>query len=317
MSQYIPFTEEEKLRAGSADIAELLREQGEEVRRIGRELVWIKDSEKISIRGNLWYNQYQREGGNSIDFARKFLNLSYPDAVKLLLGGSRESVALPQSSDSNRPRSIAQKKQAQKPFTPPKKHHDMKRVFSYLIKTRGIDPDIVLGFARMGLIYEEAGYHNAVFCGKDENGVIRHANKRGTLRNSTFKGNQAGSLPQYSFHYSGSSNTIYFFEAPLDMLSYISLQKENWRMHSYAAACSVSDQVLLHQLQMHPNLKKCVLCLDNDLAGYRAGERICEKLLEKGYEVEVDYPRKKDWNEELLHRQEQEKERALCPAMSY
>lgn len=193
----------------------------------------------------------------------------------------------------------------------------MKRVFSYLIKTRGIDPDIVLSFARMGLLYEEAGYHNAVFCGKDENGVMRHANKRGTLRNSTFKGNQAGSLPQYSFHYSGSSDTIYFFEAPLDMLSYISLQKENWRAHSYAAACSVSDQVLFYQLKLHANLKKCVLCLDNDLAGYRAGERICEKLLEKGYEVEVDYPRKKDWNEELLQRQEQEKERALCPAMRY
>ena len=316
MSEYIPFTEEEKLRAGSADIAELLREQGEEVRRMGRELVWMKDSEKISIRGNLWYNQYQREGGNSIDFARKFLNLSYPDAVKLLLGERRESAAQSPSSGGN-VGSAAQKKQVQKPFTPPKKHHDMKRVFSYLIKTRGIDPDIVLSFARMGLLYEEAGYHNAVFCGKDENGVMRHANKRGTLRNSTFKGNQAGSLPQYSFHYSGSSNTIYFFEAPLDMLSYISLQKENWRVHSYAAACSVSDQVLLHQLQLHPNLKKCVLCLDNDLAGYRAGERICEKLLQAGYEVEVDYPRKKDWNEELLHQKEQEKERAICPAMSY
>ena len=316
MSQYIPFTEEEKLRAGSADIAEFLRDRGEEVRRSGKELVWMKDSEKISIRGNLWYNQYQREGGNSIDFARKFLNLSYPDAVKLLLGGSRESAAQSPSSGGN-VGSTAQKKQVQKPFTPPKKHHDMKRVFSYLIKTRGIDPDIVLSFARMGLIYEEAGYHNAVFCGEDENGVMRHANKRGTLRNSTFKGNQAGSLPQYSFHYSGLSDTIYFFEAPLDMLSYISLQKENWRVHSYAAACSVSDQVLLHQLKEHPNLKKCVLCLDNDLAGYRAGERICEKLLKKGYEVEVDYPRKKDWNEELLHRQEQEKESALCPAMSY
>ena len=316
MSQYIRFTEEEKLRAGSADIAEFLRGQGEEVRRSGKELVWMKDSEKISIRGNLWYNQYRREGGNSIDFARKFLNLSYPDAVKLLLGERRESAAQSPSSGGN-VGSAAQKKQVQKPFTPPKKHHDMKRVFSYLIKTRGIDPDIVLSFARMGLLYEEAGYHNAVFCGKDENGVMRHANKRGTLRNSTFKGNQAGSLPQYSFHYSGSSDTIYFFEAPLDMLSYISLQKENWRAHSYAAACSVSDQVLLHQLKLHANLKKCVLCLDNDLAGYRAGERICEKLLQAGYEVEVDYPRKKDWNEELLHQKEQEKENAICPAMSY
>ena len=128
MSQYIPFTEEEKLRAGSADIAELLRDRGEEVRRSGKELVWIRDGEKISIRGNLWFNQYRREGGNSIDFARKFLNFSYPDAVKLLLGESREGAVL---SSSNRPRSVGQKKQAQKPFTPPKKHHDMKRVFSY------------------------------------------------------------------------------------------------------------------------------------------------------------------------------------------
>ena len=101
MSQYIRFTEEEKLRAGSADIAEFLRGQGEEVRRSGKELVWMKDSEKISIRGNLWYNQYQREGGNSIDFARKFLNLSYPDAVKLLLGERRESAAQSPSSGGN------------------------------------------------------------------------------------------------------------------------------------------------------------------------------------------------------------------------
>ena len=60
MSQYIPFTEEEKLRAGSADIAEFLRGQGEEVRRSGKEFVFLQDGEKISIRGNLWYNQYRR-----------------------------------------------------------------------------------------------------------------------------------------------------------------------------------------------------------------------------------------------------------------
>ena len=114
MSQYIPFTEEEKLRAGSADIAELLRDRGEEVRRSGKELVWIRDGEKISIRGNLWFNQYRREGGNSIDFARKFLNLGYPDAVKLLLGESREGAVLSSSkvkrnkrkSHSHRQRSI-------------------------------------------------------------------------------------------------------------------------------------------------------------------------------------------------------------------
>ena len=31
---------------------------------------------------------------------------------------------------------------------------------------------------------------------------------------------------------------------PPNMLSFISLHKENWRSHSYAAACCVGDQVL-------------------------------------------------------------------------
>ena len=44
MSQYIPFTKEEKLRAGSADIAEFLRCRGEEVRRSGKEIIWIKEA---------------------------------------------------------------------------------------------------------------------------------------------------------------------------------------------------------------------------------------------------------------------------------
>ena len=34
----------------------------------------MRGGEKISIQGNLWYNQYTREGGDAIDFARRFFD---------------------------------------------------------------------------------------------------------------------------------------------------------------------------------------------------------------------------------------------------
>lgn len=55
-------------------------------------------------------------------------------------------------------------------------------------------------FVHRGMVYESADYHNAVFVGYDENGIPRHAHKRGTGSESTYKGNAEGSDPRYSFH---------------------------------------------------------------------------------------------------------------------
>ena len=48
----------------------------------------------------------------------------------------------------------------------------------YLIKHRGIARDVVAHFAKAGLLYEDAEYHNAVFVGTDTDGVPHHAHKR-------------------------------------------------------------------------------------------------------------------------------------------
>ena len=44
------------------------------------------------------------------------------------------------------------------------------------------------------MIYESADYHNAVFVGYDMDGIPRHAHKRGTGSESTYKGNADGSF---------------------------------------------------------------------------------------------------------------------------
>ena len=70
---YVSFTPAEREQARATDLAEFLRWQGYDLKREGRSVVWMNGCEKISIQGNLWYNQYTREGGDAIDFARCFL----------------------------------------------------------------------------------------------------------------------------------------------------------------------------------------------------------------------------------------------------
>ena len=289
MSQYIHFTEQQKTQARQTDIAELLRSQGETLKRSGSESEWMDGGQKVTIRGNLWYHQYEQVGGDAVDFVRRFYNKSYPEAMEYLLGGSGGTLAVSPSVQKE-----------EKPFVLPPKNDNMRRVFAYLLNRRGIDREVLYAFVHKGMIYESADYHNAVFVGFDPNGKPKHAHKRGTGSESSYKGNVSGSQPEYSFHWSGQSDTLYLFEAPIDMLSFISMQKEGWRQHSYAASCSVSDRVLFQTLKDNPNIRQVVLCLDSDEPGQTAAKRIADKLFVQGIASEILVPVHKDWNEDLL-----------------
>ena len=157
----------------------------------------------------------------------------------------------------------------------------MSRVYAYLIRHRKIAKDVLDAFVRKGMIYESADYHNAVFVGFDTNGVPRHAHKRGSGSESTYKGNADNSTPEYSFHWHGQSERLHLFEAPIDLLSYISMNKDGWWRHSYAACCGVADHVLWQMMKDNPNIKYVYLCLDNDEPGQQVAERIIGKLVEK------------------------------------
>ena len=160
MSQYIHFTEEQKTQARQTDLVSLLKSQGETVKRSGSEYEWKDGSQKVTIRGNLWYHQYDRVGGDTIDFVRRFYNKSYPEAMEYLLGNGSGVLIIS-------PPAVKEKK----PFELPKPYRNMDRVKNYLHYVRGIDEDIVETFANENMIYESADYHNAVFIGFDKNGI--------------------------------------------------------------------------------------------------------------------------------------------------
>lgn len=301
-TKYIHFTKDQREQARMTDIADLLRRQGETLKRSGKEYEWRNGSEKVTIRGNLFYHQYEGEGGDAIDFVRRFYNLDYPEAMEYLLGGTNGTLKTAQPVSQKPP----------EPFVLPKRNDNMRRVFAYLLSKRGIDRDVLYTFVRENMIYESAEYHNVVFVGYDKDGKAVHANMRGTGGESTFKGNAPNGIPEYSFHRTGTDDTLYLFEAPIDMLSYISLHKDGWKQHSYAAGCGVSDRVLFQMLIDNPNLEKIYLCLDSDDAGQKAAKRISDRMRFSGLKTEILIPIHKDWNEDLLLK---ESEVSECPAL--
>lgn len=93
---------------------------------------------------------------------------------------------------------------------------------------------------------------------------------------------------------------LYLFEAPIDLMSYLSLHPENWRENSYAAACSVSDRVLFQMLEDNSNISQVCICFDNDEPGQSAARRIDDKLFTLGIKSQILVPNQKDWNEALV-----------------
>lgn len=298
-TEYRHFTQEQRERARSTDLVALLQSRGEALKRSGQEYQWRDGAQKVTVRSNLWFHQYERVGGDAVDFVRRFYGLDYPQAVEFLLG-SNTLPLIECHSEKERPE-----------FQLPAPNDNLRRVAAYLGNRRGIDRDIFYAFVRRGMIYESAQHHNAVFVGFDSGGVPRHAHLRGC--GGSFKGNAAASDPQYSFHWNGSSDRLYLFEAPIDLLSYLTLHKENWQQHSYAAACCVGDAVLFRLLADQPAIRTVALCMDSDEAGQAANRRIAKKLEERNIAAQCLVPSRKDWNEVLCAQQQEEK---LCPTLS-
>ncbi len=290
ISQYIPFTQEQKEQAAATDLAAFLQSRGEKLISSGREKR-LSSNHSVTVRGGEWYDHAEQHGGNAISFLRRYYNMSFPEAVQALLGGDfRPAEIVPPNP---------------KPFVLPEAHSDMRRVFAYLTETRGIDNRIVSAFAHKKLIYEDAKYHNAVFVGRDESGKPVHAHARSTnSKGKTFRINVEGSDPRYSFHHIGTNGSLLAFEAPIDLLSHISLYPQNWQENSYVACCGTSIQPVLKTLEQMPHADTVLLCLDNDEAGQKANERMAEQLEAEGLTVMTQIPKMKDWNDDLLASQQ-------------
>ena len=314
MGDFIYFTEEQKERANAVPIMDILKKEHEEVERSGNEWRW-KRHKSVTFRGSSWYRHSQQVGSHAIDFMQEFFGMSYPEAVSYLLDGEqgevihgRNHVTVQQKEQFERKR-LSKKEPGEKNeeekepkvLEPPKKNDTMKRVYAYLMQKRHVSRDILSFFARKGTLYESVGHHNAVFAGVDKEGNIRHIHEKGTCSDGrSFRLNGEGSDAAYGFGHAGPGNRLYVFEAPIDLLSFLTLYPENWQENSYIVLNGVSEHAMLQMLKEHSQLDTVILCLDHDPAGIEACGRLAEILIQNQYKkIRVLQSGHKDWNEDL------------------
>ena len=296
---YIPFTDEQKVLANSVDLEQFLRMRGEKLERVGREhkLIYYDGSgrhDSITLRGSTWFDHKNQVGGGAIKFMQEFYDMDFQTAVHELLGQTITPL-------SYAPSKAVVHEEKTKEFKLPEANSNMHRVYAYLIKQRFISAEIITHFAKQHTLYEDKTHHNAVFVGLNEKGVPKQAHKRSTNSvGSTFRITCGGSDTRYSFAHFGENERLYVFEAPIDMLSFLTLYPKDWQKHSYIAMNGVYENAVLTALKNHSNLSEVILCVDNDEGGIEAADRLRDILNENGYSnVKRLAPPYKDWNEVL------------------
>ena len=218
------FTDTEIQIARKTDLLELLTHLGYQVKRIGRYHTTAEmDSLRIKDR-RTWFRYSQNTGGDAITLVQQFCDKTFPEAVEYLLtfnGRARDSPAKAVPS--------VKRDEVQKPFTLPPRNTDDRRVFAYLRK-RGIAAQVIRQFMNRGLLYEDAEHHNCVFVGKNSAGQAKYAGLRGTYDRDGkgFRGDVTGSDKNTGFPIPSdpSLDLVHVFEAPIDLMSYLSLHRE-------------------------------------------------------------------------------------------
>ena len=258
------------------------------------------NSLKISNGKWCWYSR-GIGGRSAIDYLIKVRGMNFIEAIEKVAGQAATKPPIFLSKTE-----LPKKKE----FKLPLASNNNTNMINYL-KSRGIDYEILCFCINTGRLYESYPYHNAVFVGADEKGIPRYA----AIRGISFIGEAKGSEKRYSFSIPAedSGDIIYLFESPIDLLSYATLKKindQNWRQDNLLSLSGVFQSrkniketsipiALEHFLKNNSDIKKIILCFDNDMAGKIAAQAI-QMTLSKTYYIKNNPPSSgKDYNDLL------------------
>lgn len=293
------FSDRELEACRNADILDVIGSLNYDIVKRGQHFFLAEhDSLCIFQQKNEWYWFSQGKGGNSLDFLIDGPpGYKFGDAVETVLkiiGG----VSVPTREKAAPPK----KEEARQPLVMPPKAKDNRRVIAYLVKTRGIDYDIVHWLLSKGILYQAQKTHNAVFVARDENGKARHLTLRGTAEGKRFVQDATGSDKRYGFIVTGRNQNkanLHIFESPIDLLSFLTIQKKQGRKNEdvYLSQSGTATNATEYYLSSHPEVRKVFVATDNDDAGRKVIEKLKRKYPDK--EIIPDFPVTKDYNQDL------------------
>lgn len=266
------------------------------------------DSLKISNGKWMWWSE-GIGGRSALDYLIKVRGIQFTEAVEMIAG----------NIDVKAPVAAEPVKEVRH-LVAPDEADDNKRALGYLTK-RGIDREILEELYAAGIWYQTKEHNNVAFVGADYAGMIKLVTLRGTYGN--FKNTVAGSdrkypvrvSPELLGNFEVKNNVVHLFEAPVDMLSYMTLMKmtgTDYRNHNFIALCGIyqpKEKIeesavpsgLIRYIEEKPHTKTVCLHLDNDEPGKKAAQALGVVLKNRGLNVINQPPPEgfKDCNEFL------------------
>jgi len=291
-------------RVRSIPLRDLLAWHGFSLKREGVSFRAKDDRYNIVIHGDKWFDNRAGVGGaGAIDLQMHLCGGDFRTTCRVLAEGFQPSIgglAFPE----NRVREVLSTRRsfeelASQYAVPSESNWPI--ALDYLVKTRGLDPDLIDSLHEKGLIY--ANNHrpkpSLVFLHRTAEGKIEGATLRDTRHESMFRpclGNKTSAW--FSVGDLTNAEQIVAVESPIDALSYYQLNPSNRLVVVSCGGCHVPGE-LLHQSYMRR--QSFVVALDNDCAGERGWQKAWDDTADwTGFKISSDCPRLKDWNADLM-----------------
>ena len=277
----------------------------------------LKEHDSVIIDTNkncFWRNSRYAKGfgggaGSVIDFAIEFNGaVDAKEAMRQIavmygIEGEKEAKVPYQKPTATEPQ---KKERKVGEIILPERDTDNRRIYAYLLKTRGIEQSVIRYFLGKKMLYQDKEHKNCVF----HIGRI-FACVRSTMDGSSFKMDLEGCDYNECFFFRGSNaaDTLVVAESVIDIMSIMSQfckEKKKYTDFCYLALAgtgkveSVAHHIEKEDLKGLP-FKTILIATDNDEAGNKAAEHIA--IIADSFGVEHERfapPQGKDWNEYIV-----------------
>lgn len=254
----------------------------DELVKISRNVYSTKTHGSLKISNGMWTWWAHSIGGKSaLDYFIKVKGYEFLEAALYLNNCIQQSEPVISSAPTNQYFRNTE-------FRLPTPNGNNDRIIQYLCEERCIDKEIIEYCIKHYDLYESKDDHAVIFVGYNNESKAKYASKRSI--NGNEKRDIAGSNKCYGFtlSFSDKAKKLHVFEGAIDLLSYITILKQqgiDWRYDNYLSLgnasllgrnkTEISLPVALEEYLSHNvNVKELHLHLDNDQAGHDTVERI-------------------------------------------
>lgn len=282
----------------------------EEIKKIS--IVSFCEQNGIALKGNRkWYSLIEHDSlvvnaenntfiwnsrglsGDIINFVTAYYDVEFKKAIELIIGES-SSIERYESHSGNQ--ELERERNTERLTDELNESKNMKNVFAYLIKTRGISKDIVQEFVDQKLIKQDKN-NNIIFKTFDDSGNLIAVSRKGTGGAFFQRIEPDSENVGFRFKVGDTVNQVYFFESPIDLMSYYELNKEKLANVELIAMGGLKYSIIESYLEKQGS-SSVVLAVDND----KAGEKFIETVQVADVNVTIEKPMLKDWNEDLIQK---------------